>query len=76
MVPTTERDKRILKLASSFLDARGGKGYIPVRIEPSTRKDGTVAVIYWTPRRELQLLGARAVIVNPATETVELVSRD
>jgi hypothetical protein len=76
IVPSTERDKQILKLASSFVASKGAIDYqVPVRIEPSHKNDGTVVVIYWTPSGERRLLGERAVVVNPESGTVEFVPR-
>ena len=77
MVPITDGDRHILKLANSFVAAEGATHYaVPLRIEPSPIEDRIVAVIYWTPRQELQLLGSRAVIVNTESETVEFAMRD
>jgi hypothetical protein len=77
MVPTTDRDKQILSLATSFLAANGLSDYkVPMRIVPHATGDGTVSVIYWTPRRELRMAGVRAVIVNPESESVSLAMRE
>jgi hypothetical protein len=77
MVASTELDKHILKLANSFAAASGAKDYtVPLKIVPSPKGDGTSAVFYWTPRHEIRLLGDRVIIVNPDSETAEIVMRD
>jgi hypothetical protein len=77
MVPATERERRILKLASDFVASRGVTDFaVPISIKPSYKKDGTVVVTYWTPRREIRMLGNRQVIVDPESESVQIVMRD
>lgn len=77
LVPTAENDRHILKLANQFVSQRGATDYsVPIRIEPGSNKFGTFVVIYWTPRREIRMLGERAVIVDPRTHSVEFVMRD
>lgn len=77
LIPPTEYDRQILDLANQFVKQRGASDYaVPVRIEPHPTRHGSLVVIYWTPRRELALLGDRAVVVDPISKIVEFNARD
>jgi hypothetical protein len=76
-VPATEDDRVILGIANQFIANKGVIDYsIPVKIEPWPNRDGCFIVEYWTPRREFRLLGSRAVIVNPTSQSAEFTQRD
>jgi hypothetical protein len=69
--PTSSTEQRVLALAA----AQVPDDWI-VPIEITQQPLGTYRVTYWTPPDELELLGPRQAIVDPARQTVELVLRD
>ena len=75
LTPKTELERRILELANAHVRTQAPNFNVPIEIAPGG-KDGTFVVTYWTPHRELQLLGPRAVFVTPESEKVEIVMRD
>lgn len=73
LIPATDIEKRVLAIASQRVGRMDWK--VPVNIAPGTRSR-TFVVTYWTPRREVKILGTRVVIVNVEDETVEVPMRD
>jgi len=82
LIPKTDDERKILRLAEAFVTANeiriGCKMdlHIPTRIAAHPFKAGCAIVECWTPRRELELLGPRALIVNANNKTVEFAMRD
>ena len=55
IVPQTETERSVLRIAKQFVQTRSTDFAVPIAIDP--RADGnTFAVTYWTPRRELAWL--------------------
>jgi hypothetical protein len=75
IVPATETERIVLTIANQFARTRSTDFNVPIAIDKRT-DTGTIAVIYWTPQRELELLGERTVIVNLELNTVEFAPRD
>ena len=75
LVPTTERERQILSLAERFVQPRAPDYAVPIAIAPA-KSDGVFQVTYWTPHKELELLGPRAVLVDTESRTVEFIMRD
>jgi hypothetical protein len=48
---------------------------VPIEIAAGTT-GGTYVVTYWTPDKEIELLGQRQVIVDPVAQTAQLVPRE
>jgi hypothetical protein len=76
MVPTTNNERLVLDLASAFVRAQAATDFsVPVKIVSSLDHDGCFVVEYWTPRREFQFAGSRAVIVDPQSRSAQFVRR-
>lgn len=74
-VPATETERAVFAIANQFAQKRSSVFKVPIRIDQRT-EDGTFAVVYWTPHKEEQLLGPRALIVNLNRNTVEAAPRE
>ena len=74
-VPATETERAVLAIANQFAQKQSSDFKVPIRIDKRT-EDGTFEVVYWTPHKEEQLLGPRALIVNINRNTVEAAPRE
>lgn len=75
MVPKTDTERSVLRIAKQFVQNRAPDYAIPIAIYP--RVDGnTFVVTYWTPRSELEKLGPRSAVVDLQLKTVEILMRD
>jgi hypothetical protein len=71
VVPVTAAEQAAFALAARNVPT---DWTVPIEISPGAQ--GTFRIAYWTPERELELLGPRVVIVTPATQTATIVPRD
>ena len=73
LVPDSTTHKRALELSNKAVSVF--KWRTPIRIVKG-QGDGIYVVSYWTPHKEIELLGQRAVVVDIRSNTADILMRD